>query len=166
MFQSYTLLERIVGGRRDGPGSGQKPSHHPMRSQWQPSPSSIGDEQARRMTLGNRECRLCHSRCPTRRQTFPCLKENQSANVPRHTRHLDSSRWQLLSNDRTVTVGTPRGLSAMLELEAHHLIILITEIRGVGWRSGSTGKGKAWCGTKHLKLELKRPDFYSWLCHS
>lgn len=43
---------------------------------------------------------------------------------------VDSSRSQLLSNDRPVPRETPRGLSAILELEAHCLIILITETRG------------------------------------
>lgn len=162
MLQRYTFLERTVEGGRDGPGSGQKPSHNPMQSQWQPSPSSIWDKQALRMT-SEKDRVLSVSPQMSWQETDFSLPKGKSVSK---CVLVDSSRSQLLSNDRPVPRETPRGLSAILELEAHCLIILITETRGWERKWGSTDKGRPWCGTKHLKFEFRRPDFYSWLCYS
>lgn len=54
---------------------------------------------------------------------------------------VDSSTSQLLSGDNTVTAGRLKGPSAiLLELKAQPLKVLITEIVGLEWRWGSTGK--------------------------
>lgn len=74
---------------------------------------------------------------------------------------VDSSRSQLLSGDNTVTAGTLRDLSAILqELKApHHPNDRNHRVR---MEMGLHSNVKPWRSTKHLDLELRRPDFYSW----
>lgn len=148
MLQRYTFLERTVKGGSDGPGSGQKPSHNPMQSQWQPSPSSIWDTQALRMTSGKDRVLSVPPQMSWQETDFSLSKGKSVSKCV----SVDSSRSQLLSSDRPVTKGTQRGLSVMLKLEAHLFIILITETRGWERKWGSTGKGRPSSGTKHFNL--------------
>lgn len=68
---------------------------------------------------------------------------------------VDSSRSQLLSSDRTVTVRMPRDLCASCWNQRHtdYPTVVTTETTGLSWRWGSTRKVRSRCGTKHLELK-------------
>lgn len=115
VFQKYTLLERVVEGGREGPVSGQKPSHKSMQSV-----TTLSKFQMRQAGT-EEDIREAQSvSCATPDVPAGDRLSQRKEKSAQKCVSIDRARSQLLSSDRTVTAGMPRGLSIiLLELKAH-----------------------------------------------
>lgn len=108
-------MERVAEGGREGPVSGQKPSHKSMQSVTTRSKFQMRQEGTEE-DIREAQRVPCATPDVLAGDRFSQPKEKSA----RKCVSINKARSQLPSSDRTVTAGMPRGLSGIqLELKAH-----------------------------------------------